>query len=325
MPPAHPGPVLVCGCAWLGDMVMSQSLLRTLHARDETPIDLIASPWNADAAKLLPEVREVIVADFKKGSLDWGKRKQLGLELSSKGYAAAYILPNTIKSALLPWWARIPRRIGWRGEWRYGILTECYHPRHAPAHRARSFAALAHPPEADFELLQPAIDIPADMMEDFRARHQDYANDRWVAICPGAASHPVKIWPTERYGKLADWLDAKGYRVVLLGSEGDKRWTQEVSAASDNKPIDLAGKISLREVACILSCCRGVIANDSGLMHLGGALGVPTLGIFGHTNPSNYHPLGTQATYVEPAEKSERTMTTVSLQAVQDKLASMGL
>ena len=325
MSPVHTGPVLICGCAWLGDMIMSQSLLRALHARGETPIDLIASPWNADAAKLLPEVREVIVADFKKGSLDWSKRKQLGLDLRAKGYATAYILPNTIKSVLPPWWARIPRRIGWRGEWRYGLLTECYHPRHAPAHRARSFAALAYPPGADFDQLQPAIDIPVDLMEDFQARYPDYTNDRWLAICPGAASHPIKIWPTERYGKLADWLDTKGYRVALLGSEGDKCWTQEVSAASDSKPIDLAGKISLRDVACLIACCRGVVANDSGLMHLGGALGVPTLGIFGHTNPDNYHPLGAQATYIEPSEGAKRTMAEVSIPAVQEKLVLMGL
>ena len=304
---------------------MSQSLLRALHTRGETPIDLIASPWNADAAKLLPEVREVFVPTFQKGSLEWDKRKQLGLEFSAKGYATAYILPNTIKSALPPWWARIPRRIGWRGEWRYGLLTECYHPRHAPAHRARSFAALAYPPGADFELLQPAIDIPSDIKKDFQARYPDYANDRWIALCPGAASHPIKIWPTDRYGKLADWLDAKGYRVVLLGSEGDQRWTQEVRAASDSKPVDLAGKISLRDVACLLSCCKGIIANDSGLMHLGGALGVPTLGIFGHTSPINYHPLGTQTSYIEPLEGAGRTMAAVSLQAVQDKLVLIGL
>ena len=304
---------------------MSQSLLRALHARGETPIDLIASPWNAEIAQLLPEVREVIVSDFQKGSLDWGKRKRLGLELSAKGYAAAYILPNTIKSALPPWWARIPRRIGWRGEWRYGLLTECYHPRHAPSHRARSFAALAYPPGADFELLQPAIGIPSDIMEDFQVRYPDYANDKWIAICPGAASHPIKIWPTERYGKLADWLDAKGYRVALLGSEGDQRWTQEVSAASDSNPIDLAGKISLKVVACLIACCRGVVANDSGLMHLGGALGRPTLGIFGHTNPVKYHPLGTQATHIEPPEGAKRIMSAVNLQAVQDKLVLMGL
>lgn len=304
---------------------MSQSLLRALHVRGETPIDLIASPWNADIAKLLPEVREVIVPDFQKGSLDWGKRKQLGLELSSNGYAAAYILPNTIKSALVPWWARIPRRIGWRGEWRYKLLTECYHPRHAPVHRARSFAALAYPPDAEFELLQPAIDIPVGLLEGFRSRYPEYANDKWIALCPGAASHPAKIWPTERYGKLADWLDAKGYRVVLLGSEGDQRWTQEVGAASDSKPVDLAGKISLSDVACLLSCCRAVVANDSGLMHLGGALDVPTMGIFGHTNPVNYHPLGAQATYIEPSEGAERTMAAVSAQAVQDKLVAMRL
>ena len=306
-------------------MVMSQSLLRTLHARGETPIDLIASPWNADAAKLLPEVRDVIAPDFQKGSLDWSKRKQLGLELSARGYATAYILPNTIKSALTAFWARIPRRIGWRGEWRYGLLTECRHPRHAPSHRARSFAALAHPPGADFELLPPAISIPAAQMEDFQARYPDYAKDRWIALCPGAANDLAKVWPADRYGKLADWLDAKGYRVVLLGSEGDQRWTQEVSAASDSKPVDLAGKISLRDVACLLSCCRAVVANDSGLMHLGGALGVPTLGIFGHTNPVNYHPLGAQATYIEPSEGSERTMASVSIQAVQDRIRAIRL
>lgn len=139
------------------------------------------------------------------------------------------------------------------------------------------------------------------------ARYPDYSNDRWIAICPGAASHPVKIWPTDRYGKLVDWLKAKGYRVGLFGSEGDKRWIQEVSATSNSKPINLAGKISLRDVACFLACCQGVVANDSGLMHLGDALGVPTLGILGHTNPDNYHPLGAQATYIEPEEKADCT------------------
>ena len=156
-------------------------------------------------------------------------------------------------------------------------------------------------------------------MEDFRARYPEYLNDKWLAICPGTASHPAKIWPPERYGKLADWLEAKGYRVVLLGSARDQRWTQEVIFASDSKPVDLAGKISLRDMACLLSCCRAVVANDSGLMHLGGALGVPTLGIFGHTNPANYHPLGTQATYIEPAKGVERTVAAISIPAVQDK------
>ncbi|MBF2734969.1 MAG: lipopolysaccharide heptosyltransferase II, partial [Betaproteobacteria bacterium AqS2] len=220
------GPVLVFGCAWLGDMVMSQCLLRALQAQGAGPIDLIASSWNAAAAALLPEVRELIVADFRHGVLDWGKRRRLGRELRAREYAAAYVLPNTLKSALVPFWARIPRRVGWRGEWRYGLLTDCYHPRHAPPHRARSFAALAHPPGAEFELLPPALRLDEARMAAFRERHPDYASGEWIALCPGVARHPIKAWPAERYGQLADWLAGKGRKVALLGSKEDGKYAQ---------------------------------------------------------------------------------------------------
>lgn len=117
--------ILVIGPSWVGDMMMSQSLYRTLKARyPQAIIDVMAPAWCRPLLSRMPEVNEAIPMPLGHGALEIGERRKLGHSLREKRYDRAYVLPNSFKSALVPFFAGIPHRTGWRGEMRYGLLND---------------------------------------------------------------------------------------------------------------------------------------------------------------------------------------------------------
>jgi heptosyltransferase-2 len=260
--------ILVIAPNWIGDALMAQPLLALLRERRPgLKIDVLAPPWVAPVARRMPEVDEVITAPFRHGGLQLGERWRLGRSLKDR-YDEAIVLPNSWKSALLPFFAGISKRTGYVGEARYGLLND----RHGNPERLmrRHYARLAG--EASEPLPRPHLKIDAAGIERVRKRFELPA--RYAVLCPGAEYGPAKRWPF-----FAELADRVGMPAVLLGSAND------AAAAAGIAGINLAGQTSLDEAMDVIAGAQVVVSNDSGLMHVAAALGRPLVALYGSSSP----------------------------------------
>ena len=289
--------ILVVGPSWVGDMIMSQALYK--HLRESRPgvaIDVLAPAWSEPLLRRMPEVNRAITMPLGHGELGLARRWRLGRELRSGGYDQAILLPNSLKSALVPCFALIPRRTGWRGEMRYGLLNDLrLLDENALPLMVQRFVALGQ--DAGHSLPNP-VPEPSLSVPWQQARHCagefGLAPDRPIlAMCPGAEVGGAKCWPAQYYGELArPYLD-KGWQIVLYGSGNDRAVCEEVGqhAGEHASCHNLAGQTALGEAVDLLSLSAAVVCNDSGLMHIAAALGRPLLAIYGATSPAFTPPL----------------------------------
>jgi heptosyltransferase-2 len=269
--------ILVVAPNWIGDALMAQPLLARLKSSGAA-IDVLAPEWVAPVARRMPEVSEVIAAPFRHGALGLGSRWRMGRELKRRGYEAAIVLPNTWKSALVPFFAGIPRRVGYVGEMRYGLLNSMHESTNAPM--PLHYARLAGAP--DPALSQPHLEVtPAEIAE---ARRRFGIEGDYTVLCPGAEYGPAKRWPYFR--ELARRI---GTQVVLLGSAKDAQ------TAGSLPGLDLMGKTTLDEAIRLLAGAAAVVSNDSGLMHVAAALKVPQVALFGSSSPEHTPPASAAA------------------------------
>ena len=290
--------LLVVGPSWVGDMVMAQSLF--IRLKSEYPdrrVDVLAPPWSRPLLARMPQVQDALGSPFEHGELAINARRRLGKRLRPAAYQQAIILPNSFKSALVPWFARIPRRTGWRGEWRHGLLNDLrvLDEREYPL-MVQRFVALggdAGSPLPD-PLPTPRLRDDPDQATHLREAFSVVPGDPILALCPGAEFGPAKCWPGEYYGELARHYLERGWQVLLLGSARDGDTTAAVRAACGDSPrcLDLAGRTTLDEVVDLLSLADAVVTNDSGLMHIAAALDRPLVALFGATSPDFTPPLG---------------------------------
>ncbi len=284
--------ILVIGPSWVGDMVMAQALFMRL--RDLSPgclIDVMAPAWSEPLLARMPQVNRALESPFQHGQLDLAGRYRLGRQLRGQAYDRAIVLPNSFKSALLPRFAGIGRRTGWRGEMRRPLLNDCRRLDRAryPLMLER-FVALADSPGATLPdpLPRPALQVHA---RDVRsARHVlDLHNERPIlALCPGAEFGTSKQWPPGHYAALAAEYIKAGWQVWLFGSKNDADATAQIAesleAAQHPYCRDLAGRTSLSQAIDLLSAATAVVSNDSGLMHVAAALNRPLLALYGSTS-----------------------------------------
>ncbi len=289
--------VLVVGPAWVGDMVMSHVLLRHLHAsRPGVGIDVLAPPATAPLVDLMPEARRVISLPVAHGELGWVTRKTVARQLRSAGYDQAIVLPNSLKSALVPWLAKVPLRTGWRGEMRYGLLNDLrVLDRTALPTLAERFLALgvqAHAPLPSAMCL-PQLRVDAAQAHASAARFQLREEVPLLGLCPGAAFGSAKQWPPKYFATLANHYLAQGWQVALLGAADDHEVCAYIhEKAHDQRHVhNLAGASTLPEAVHVLAACAAVVSNDSGLMHIAAALGRPLVAIYGPTSPAFTPPL----------------------------------
>ncbi|WP_226573592.1 ADP-heptose--LPS heptosyltransferase RfaF [Mangrovibacter yixingensis] len=300
--------ILVTGPSWVGDMMMSQSLYRTLKARyPQAVIDVMAPAWCRPLLSRMPEVNEAIPMPLGHGALEIGERRKLGLSLRNKRYDRAYVLPNSFKSALVPFFANIPQRTGWRGEMRYGLLNDIRTlDKQAWPLMVQRYVALAYEKNA----MHSAQDLPQPLLwpqlqvndgEKTQARAQfNLEDDRpVVGFCPGAEFGPAKRWPHYHYATLAAKLIDEGKQVVLFGSVKDNESGQQIRAAlSDSQRQycrNLAGETALEQAVVLLASCESVVTNDSGLMHVAAALNRPLVALYGPSSPDFTPPLSHKA------------------------------
>ena len=282
---------LVIAPQWIGDAVMSEPLLARLAKRGEQ-LTVAALPWVAPVYRAMPQVAEVIELPFAHARLDWAARRRLAGELRGR-FDAAYVLPNSIKSALIPWLAGIPKRIGYQGEGRVLLLNQ---RRPNPAGRPAMvafYAALSSEAVADGE--RPLMKFEPSVLDRATSTVGVRQGAYW-AFAPGAEYGPAKCWPADHYAELARSLHRKhGQPILLLGSGKEAALCEQIAAQSAGACRVLAGQTSLIDAMALIAAARGVVSNDSGLMHVAAAFGVPQAAVFGSTSPEHTPPLNPRA------------------------------
>lgn len=290
--------ILIVGPSWVGDTVISQSLLKLLVQRNPAAqIDYLAPPWTLPLLARMPEVRQGINNPFGHGALRFGARHALGKALSGR-YDQAIVLPNSWKSALIPWSARTPLRTGFRGEARWGLLNDLRHlDASALPQMVQRFAALALPAGTALpsSLPMPALQSTTAQQQALLERLGLAADKPVIAFCPGAEYGPAKRWPEAHFAALARLLAARGCVVWLIGSPRDHAVAETIAAASAGACINLCGKTDIAEATDLLAASRLVVTNDSGLMHVAAAVGRPVIALYGSSSPQFTPPLSHDA------------------------------
>ena len=297
--PFSPKRCLIVGPSWVGDMVMAQSLFLALKQRfPDLQIDVLAPTWSKPILAAMPQVHAAIEMPLQHGELALMQRFRLGDSLRAAAYDWAIVLPRSLKAALVPFWARIPVRTGYKGEMRYGLLNDIRPlDKSVLSMTVQRFVALGLPKDA---VLPPAIQPPqlvlaAGLREAVKTTFL-VSSAPVLALCPGAEYGGAKRWPAEYFAAVAKHWIVQGGQVILLGSGKDVPVTAQIVAAVNSPAChDLAGKTSLQEVLGLLSLARQVVSNDSGLMHVAAAVEVPVIALYGSSDPSYTPPLSNQA------------------------------
>ena len=291
--------ILVVGPSWIGDTVLAQPLFRRLReAHDGSVLDVFAPAWTFPVLHRMPEVSGVLNNPFAHGELNVAARFAFARKLRDSAYDQAVVLPNSFKSALLPWFARIPLRTGYVGEFRYPLLNDARRldvsalPLMVERYAAlgqRAGAPLARP------LPQPRLTTSPVSRDAVLARLGIDAAIPLACLCPGAEYGPAKRWPETYFAELSSRLARDGYRVVTLGSSKDHEIGDKIAQLSNGDAIDLCGETTLDEAVDLLACARLCVSNDSGLMHVAAAVGVPLLALYGSSSPGFTPPLSEHA------------------------------
>jgi len=291
-----PARLLVISPNWIGDAVMANPLLQLLRKQaPQAAIDVLAPSWVAPVWRAMPEVNEVIVAPFRHGALQLKERLACARELKARGYAAAYVLPNTLKFALIPWLAGIPRRVGYRGEMRYGLINVMHRDEHKPRPMVSFYAALADKP-VDHAPLPSALPRPRlaiDPAQSARALSAAglRAEQPLAVFAPGAEFGPAKRWPASYFAELAQLLrrEQPGLQIALLGSAKDGPVCEEILASAP-EVRNLAGATTLDDAIALIGAAQAMVSNDSGLLHVASALNRDIVALYGPTDPLHAPP-----------------------------------
>jgi heptosyltransferase-2 len=291
--------ILVVAPSWIGDMVLAQPLLKLLHSRHAGPaLDVIAPRWTFPLLARMPEVRRAIESPFAHGDLRLGERRSLGRALATEAYDRAIVLPNTFKSALVPFFAGIRTRTGYVGELRHWLLNDARKlDKERMPQLAQRYAALALPRGEELTSPLPTPGLRVDEAAR-RAVLERLGLDRGkpaAALCPGAEFGPAKRWPARYFAELAQGLAAHGCAVWLIGSQKDRAIGTEIELAAGGVCRNLCGDTSLEEAIDLLASCALVVSNDSGLMHVAAAVGRPLVALYGSSSPAYTPPLSSSA------------------------------
>lgn len=285
--------ILVVAPAWVGDMVMAQTLFTLLKQQGAAHLAVVAPKWTLAVAARMPEVDERILGDFAHGQLAFAERRRLGKSLAGR-FDIAIVLPKSFKAALLPFFAGIPQRIGYVGEMRYGLLNDArkLDKKQLPKtidrfaylglHRADSAPALTYP------RLQTNTARQQQLIDEFHLKKP------LLALCPGAEYGPSKQWPMADFAAVAQRAHDNGYQVIALGSPKDHDDIETIIQKSTNV-MNLAGKTSIIDAIDLLALADAVLTNDSGLMHIAASVGVPVFAVYGSTTPAMTPPLSDKA------------------------------
>jgi heptosyltransferase-2 len=292
---------LIIGPSWVGDMVMAQSLFITLKKLyPDCEIDVVSPEWSLPVLERMPQVRQGIALPVAHGEFSLAQRYKLGRSLRSRNYTHAVVLPRSWKSALVPFFAGVPQRTGYRGEMRYGLLNDIrgldttvlsQTVQRYVAHAYNESGYSVSPPEVPYPELRPDRRNAESLLVKFGLNLEKPV----VGFMPGAEYGPAKQWPTEYFAQLADLLIKNGYSVWVFGSEKERNLGEEIVKGTPADAYNLCGKTELVDVIDLITCAEQVVTNDSGLMHVAAALDVKVNVIYGSSTPDYTPPLSDSA------------------------------
>lgn len=287
--------ILIVAPAWVGDAVMSLALIHHLKQRNPmVEISVLVVPWCQAVFNLCQDVTRVIPLNIPHGVFGMKIRWQCAQALKPYQFDVAYVLPNSWKSALIPFLAGIPKRVGFVGEMRWGLLTHCHKKAtHLPL-LVDKYQSLAGE-EGKFLRPRLRIDLRKFDKKALLARQDATLIKPVIAFCPGAEYGPAKRWPSSYYANIAQHYVNLGWQVWLFGSPKDVVVADEIKEEATGDIISWVGQTSLEEAIYLLSFARMVVTNDSGLMHVGAALDLPTVALFGSSSPTYTPPLSDRA------------------------------
>ncbi len=287
--------ILVVGPSWVGDMVMAQSLFKVIKTNQpDVEIHVLAPAWSEPVLDRMPEVTATIEMPVGHGSLQWRMRRKLGSALKNKCFDQAIVIPGSLKSALVPWFAGISRRTGFVGEQRWGLLNDIRRlDKSALPLNVERYVALGL---GKYDSVPNPIPFP-DLR--INSAEKDAALEKFglsldkplVALCPGAEYGSAKRWPVRHFAEVARQKQFDGWQVWIFGSTKDAEVADEINRLSGNLCIDLCGKTTLGEVIDLMSCARDVVTNDSGLMHVAAAVGCHVIALYGSSSDAFTPPL----------------------------------
>ena len=279
---------LIVGPSWVGDMVMAQSLFITLKQRDkEAVIDVIGPNWSLPILARMPEVRQAI--SLPTGHGEWGinTRRKLGHSLRSEHYDHAIVMPRSWKSALVPFFAKVPHRVGYTGEQRYILLNERRRLDKSILNQTvKRFTSLGLPNELAYPpkgIPSPALRVDPDNQQSLYQQH-NLSNRPAIALMAGAEFGPSKQWPIGYFHELAKSAIDTGYQIWVLGGPKDAEDGEIITKGLGEFAHNLCGKTKLVDAIDLLAAAEKAVSNDSGLMHIAAAVGTEVHGIYGSTS-----------------------------------------
>ncbi|MEW6164905.1 MAG: lipopolysaccharide heptosyltransferase II [Pseudomonadota bacterium] len=286
--------ILIVAPSWIGDTIMMQPLLMRLRRQQpDAEIHVLAPAWGAPLLARMPEVAAVIENPFPHGAFDWAGRRALGRRLAATDFCAAYVLPNSWKSALVPFLAHIPRRVGYTGEARF-VLLNARLPKSVLPRLVDRYAALAG--DCDDPTPEPRLTSTPAQQRAARAALGLPGDAAPVVMCPGAEYGPAKRWPAHHFAALAKKVSAGGTAVWIVGGAKDAAIGAEIERLADGAALNLCGRTNLEQAIDLIAGARAVVSNDSGLMHVAAALDRPLVALYGSSSPSYTPPLSGRAT-----------------------------
>jgi len=299
--------VVIVPFVWIGDFVRCHSVVRLLRMQNpDRPVDIVSSTLCAPLADYMPGIRRAIIADLPRRRLGVAQQRQLADQLSEGHYGQALIMSRKWKAALAPWLAGIPLRTGFAGEFRFGLLNDIRFGERGLPRMIDQMGALALPKDTPLptEWPLPELKVPPHEVQTWLARNRLAEQSRpTVALSPGAVG-AGKAWPVDHYTELAKALVMDGTSVWILGGPSETSLAKKITAAVGDRARDLTGS-DLRDAILALAAAHISVTNDSGLMHVAAAIGIPTVAIFGPTSPWHWKPLNPIAAILEPAGDDE--------------------
>ncbi|MDR9826397.1 lipopolysaccharide heptosyltransferase II [Vibrio sp. FNV 38] len=297
--------ILVVGPSWVGDMVMSQGLYIELKKQyPDAQIDVLAPAWCKPILERMAQVNKALEMPLGHGQFSLKTRYLLGKSLRKNQYDIAFTLPNSAKSALIPWFAKIPVRIGWKGEMRFGLLNDIRTNKKAFQFMLERYVALAHPKNemtgsgclgALETLPYPKLELSSSSLNRTLEKFGLNQQRPVLGLCPGAEFGPAKRWPEQHFAMVANTMIEKGYQVWLFGSAKDNEVTSTIVNSVDENCrshcTNLAGKTNLIEAIDLIGAAKTVVSNDSGLMHVSAAVGCNVVALYGSSSPKYTPPL----------------------------------
>ena len=288
---------LIVGPAWVGDMVMAQSMFKLIKEQNpEAVIDVVAPAWTEPLLARMPEINQAIPLALGHGQLGLRQRWRVGVQLRDRHYDRAIVLPRSLKSAIIPFAARARRRTGFLGEMRWGLLNDIRPlDKQALPRTVDRFNFLAREHNTSTHTPQPQLQALNDGLVLLQRMSTSVPEVPVLGICPGAEYGPAKRWPVRYFAEVANaQLDA-GKQVWLFGSEKDANITHEIQRLSNNRCLDLGGVTKLAEAIDLMAMTSAMVTNDSGLMHVAAAVGRPVVAIYGSSDPGFTPPLSDKA------------------------------